>query len=151
MSDIRAIRNEADYNWALAEVEPYFENEPAAGSAEADRFDILSTLIEAYEAKHWSIEPADPVEAITYVMALSEHTQAELGRLLGSASRASEILNRKRPLTLNMAYRLHREWHIPAEALLRPYHLETGKAATRKRRKRGSPAKPASAASSASK
>ena len=125
MNDIRPIRAEADYDWALAEVEQYFENEPALGTAESDRFEILSTLIEAYEARHWAIEPADPVEAIKYSMELTGHTQADLANLLGSRSRASEVLKRKRPLTLGMVNKLHQEWRIPAEALIRPYHLET--------------------------
>lgn len=124
MNDIRAIRTEDDYDWALAEIEQYFDNEPAPGTAESDRFDILSTLIEAYEATHWVIEPADPVDAIKYTMELAGFTQAELAKLLGSRSRASEILKRKRPLTLSMVNKLHEEWHIPAEALIRPYHLD---------------------------
>ena len=64
MKNIRAIRTEADYDWALAEIEQYFYAEPDPGTPAADRFDVLATLIEAYEAKHWPIEPADPNEAI---------------------------------------------------------------------------------------
>ena len=63
MKNIRAIRTEADYDWALAEIEQYFLKEPEPGTAAAERFDVLAALIEAYEAKHWPIEPADP-EAI---------------------------------------------------------------------------------------
>jgi HTH-type transcriptional regulator / antitoxin HigA len=121
--EIRAIRNEADYDWALREIERYFENEPKKGTTEADRFDVLSTLLEAYEAQHWPIEPADPVEAIKYRMELSDYTPADLGRLLGSRSRASEILNRRRPLTIAMAHKLSKGWNIPADALLKPYRL----------------------------
>ncbi len=123
MKNIRPLRTEADYDWALAEVEPYFDDPPAKGTAEADRFDVLAAVIEAYEAKHWPIEPADPIDAIRYRMQTAGYTQADLARLLGSRPRASEIMNRKRALTLPMAYKLHREWNIPAETLIRPYHL----------------------------
>ena len=124
MDNIRAIRNEADYDWALAEIEVYFLNEPQAGTPEAERFDVLAALIEAYEAKHWPIEPGDPIDAIRYKMEVSGFKQADLAALLGSASRASEILNRKRALTTEMVFKISRQWQIPAESLVRPYHLE---------------------------
>jgi HTH-type transcriptional regulator/antitoxin HigA len=117
---IRPLRTEADYDWALAEIEPYFTNPPPVGTAEAERFDVLAALIESYEVHHWPIEPPDPVDAIRARMELSDYSQADLARLLGSRSRASEILARRRGLTMKQAYRLHREWHIPAEALIRP-------------------------------
>lgn len=120
--DIRPIRTEADHDWALREIERHFAEEPAPGTPEADRFDVLAALIGQYEAAQWPIEPPDPVEAIRYRMQVAGYAQADLGRLLGSRSRASEILARKRALTLDQAWRLHREWHIPAEVLLRPYH-----------------------------
>lgn len=97
MRNIRAIRNEADYDWALAEIAHYFENQPAPGTVGADRFDVLASLIEAYEAKHWPIESTDPVEAIEYRMEISGYTQKDLSEFIGSRSRASEILKRKRP------------------------------------------------------
>lgn len=109
-----------DYDWALKEIEQYFEREPAPGMPEAERFDVLAPLIEAYEAKHWHIEAPDPVSAIQEVMERQNLKQADLGRLLGSRSRASEILARKRPLTMKQAWTLHEQWHIPAEVLLRP-------------------------------
>ncbi len=124
MRNIRAIRNEADYDWALAEVARYFENQPAPGTEAAERFDVLASLIGAYEAKHWPIEPTDPIEAIEYRMELSGYTRKDLSELVGSRSRASEILNRKRPLTMQMAHKLSVEWNIPAEVLLQPYHLD---------------------------
>ena len=83
---------------------------------------MLAALIENYEAKYWPIEAPDPVEAIRIRMEQSGYTQADLAKLLGSRSRASEILARRRSLTMEQAYRLHREWHIPAEALIRPLH-----------------------------
>ena len=119
--DVRPIRNEADYEWALREIEPYFVREPRRGTKGAARFDVLAALIEAYEAKHWPIESPDPVEAIRYRMSQAGFGQADLARLVGSRSRASEILSRKRPLTMEQAWKLHREWQIPADTLLRPY------------------------------
>ena len=118
--DIRSIKTEADYDWALQEVARYFEHEPAPGSPAAERFDVLATLIEAYEAKHWHIEAPDPVAAILEAMDRLDMKQADFGRLIGSRSRASEILARKRPLTMKQAWTLHEQWRIPAEVLLRP-------------------------------
>lgn len=118
--DIRPLRCEADYDWALAEIAPCFEKEPARGTAAADRFDVLAALIAEYEARHWPIEPPDPVAAIRARMEQAGYTQADLARLLGSRSRASEILARRRGLTLDQARRLHEVWRIPAEALIQP-------------------------------
>ena len=123
LMDVRKIRTEDDYDWALAEIEQYFKHEPEPGTPEAERFEVIASLIAAYEAEHWPIDPPDPIEAIRYRMEQSGYTQADLGRVLGSRSRASEILKRKRPLTMQMAYKLHREWQIPAESLLIPYCL----------------------------
>lgn len=119
--NVRPIKTEADYDWALSKIEPYFEKEPKPGTSAADHFDVLAALIEAWEAKHWPIDPPDPVEAIRYRMQESGRSQSDLAALLGSRSRASEILRRKRPLTLEQAWKLHHEWNIPAETLLRPY------------------------------
>jgi HTH-type transcriptional regulator / antitoxin HigA len=117
---IRPLRSEADYNAALKEIERYFENEPKVGTPEADRFDLLALIIEDYERRRWPIEPPDTIDAIRYRMETGGYTQADLGRLLGSRQRASDILTGKRPLTMRMAWRLHREWGIPAEALIAP-------------------------------
>ena len=117
---IRPIHSEADYNVALNEIERYFENEPKPGTPEADRFDLLALIIEDYERKRWPIEPPDTIDAIRYRMETGGYTQADLGRLLGSRQRASDVLTRKRPPTMRMAWRLHREWDIPAEALIAP-------------------------------
>lgn len=123
--NIRPIRNEADYDCALAEIERYFDREPEPGSPEADHFDVLAALIEAYERRNWPIDPPDPVDAIRYCMEQRGYTQADLGALLGSRSRASEVLKRKRPLTLEMMRKLHSEWGIPAENLLQAYDIGT--------------------------
>jgi HTH-type transcriptional regulator/antitoxin HigA len=117
---VRPIRNEANYEAALDEIEEYFENEPKPGTPAADRFELLALVIEDYEEKHWPIDAPDPVEAIHYRMETGGFTQADLGRLLGSRQRASDILARRRPVTLEMAWKLHRDWGIPAEALLHP-------------------------------
>ena len=126
---IRPLRSETDYDSALEEIEQYFENEPKPGTPEADRFDLLALTIEDYERKRWPIEPPDTIEAIRYRMATGGYTQADLGRLLGSRQRASDILARKRPLTMRMAWRLHREWGIPAEALIAPPRTRVRKSA----------------------
>ena len=117
---IRPLHSEADCDVALKEIERYFENEPKPGTAEADRFDLLALVVEDYERKRWPIEPPETIDAIRYRMETGGYTQADLGRLLGSRQRASDILTRKRPLTMRMAWRLHREWGIPAEALIAP-------------------------------
>jgi HTH-type transcriptional regulator / antitoxin HigA len=117
---IRPLRNEADYDAALAAIEHYFDKPPKPGTPAADRFDLLALVIEDYERKVWPIEPPSPVEAIRYRMETGGYTQADLGRLIGSRQRASDVLARKRRLTMGMAWKLHREWGIPAEALIRP-------------------------------
>lgn len=117
--DIRPIAAEADYDWALAEIAPYFEQEPEQGTPEAARFDVLAALIEHYEAKHWPIEAPDAVEAIRFRMEQGGFSQADLGRVLASRSRASEVLSRKRELTLEQILTLHREWKLPLEALMK--------------------------------
>src|SRR6202007_3361196 len=117
---IRPLHSEADYDAALKEIERYFENEPKPGTAEADHFDLLAMIIEDYERKRWPIEPPRTIEAIRYRMETGGYTQADLGRLLGSRQRASDILTRKRFLTMRMAWKLHREWNIPAQALIAP-------------------------------
>ena len=124
MKNIRAIRTETDYDRALAEIEQYFLKEPEPDTADADSFDVLAALIEAYEAKYWPIEPADPIEAIRYKMEVSGLKQSDLAELLGSASRASDILNRKRPLTTEMIFKISLQWYIPADSLVRPYHIK---------------------------
>lgn len=117
---IRPLRTEADYENAVDEIERHFDHEPERGTPEADRFDLLALVIEDYERKRWPIDPPDAVDAIRFGMEAGGHSQADLGRLLGSRQRASDILSGKRSLTMQMAWKLHREWGIPAEALLRP-------------------------------
>ncbi len=121
--DIRPIRTAEDYEWALAEISPYFDDQPEPGTPEADRFDVLADLIEAYEDRHYPIEPAEPIDLLQSHMAATGRSQADLAALFGSRPRASEVLNRKRALTVDMIHRLSSEWGIPADCLVRPYHL----------------------------
>jgi HTH-type transcriptional regulator/antitoxin HigA len=125
MENIRPIRTEEDYDWALAEITRYFETQPEMGSPEADRFDVLATLIEDYEDKHYPIVAPDPVSAIQAHMQMADLKQTALAEILGSRSRASEVLSRKRALTLDMVHKINRAWKIPAEILVQPYHLST--------------------------
>jgi HTH-type transcriptional regulator/antitoxin HigA len=119
--DVRPIKTEADYDWALQEIAVYFEDEPAPGTEAAARFDVLAALIEHYEERRWSIDlPADPVDVIRFRMEQGGLTQADLAQLLGSKSRASEVLSRRRRLTMEQVSLLHRAWGIPADALLLP-------------------------------
>jgi len=123
MKDIRPIRSETDYEWALAQAARYFANEPKRGTQAGDRFEVLLSLIEAYESKFWPIEAPDPVEAIKAQMKQLGRTQADLSELIGSRSRATEILKRQRRLTMAMVRKLSASWHIPAEVLIQPYQL----------------------------
>ncbi|MCB1384791.1 MAG: helix-turn-helix domain-containing protein [Nitratireductor sp.] len=123
MDNIRPIRTEADYDWALAEIERYFDWQPEQGTPEADRFDVLACLIEAYEARYWAIEAPDPIDAIRQVLELRGEKQSRLAEILGSRSRASEIMNRRRPLTLANIQKIASQLPIPAEVLIQPYHV----------------------------
>jgi len=131
--EIRPIRNEAEYNAALKDIERYFEHEPEPGTLEADRFDFLALVIEDYEDKHWPIETPDPVEAIKFKMEQKGFERADLVGLIGSRSRASEILNRRRHLTIDLIWKLSRKWGIPAESLIKPYKLKSKGATSRRR------------------
>ena len=117
--DVRALHSEADYDWALGKIAGYFAAPPPIGSEAAARFDVLADLIEAYERRVWPVEPAEPLDAIRYAMELKGLTQTDLADLLGSRSRASEVLSGRRRLTPAMMTKLHRRWGVPAESLLR--------------------------------
>ncbi|MDR3515126.1 MAG: helix-turn-helix domain-containing protein [Azospirillaceae bacterium] len=124
MMDIRPLKGEADYESALAEIEKYFDHEPEPGTRDADRFDLLALVIGDYEARHWAIDAPDAPDALRERMDTRGLTQQDLARVLGSRSRASEVMNRRRHLTLEQVWKLHREWNIPADALIRPYPLK---------------------------
>ena len=85
---------------------------------------MLASLIEHYESRAWPIDLPDPVEAIRYRMEQGGFTQSDLAELLGSRPRASEVLGRRRALSEEQAFKLHRAWYIPAEVLIQPYHVE---------------------------
>lgn len=124
--DIRPIRTEEDYDWALAEIAPYFDTIPEQGTADADRFDILAGLIAAYEATNYPIEAVSPVDMISAYMEEAGLKQRDFADVVGSVSRVSEFLNRKRPLSISAIQKIHKAWRLPAEVLIQPYHLETG-------------------------
>ncbi len=121
--DIKPIKTEKDYNAALKEIEAIFDAKP--GTPEGDRLEILSTLVEAYDNEHYEIPAPDPIEAIHYFMESRGLTRVDLEAYIGSRARVSEILNRKRPLTLSMIQRLHSELGIPADVLVKPYKIGT--------------------------
>jgi len=114
--EIKPIRTEADYEAALAEVERLWGAEP--GTPEGDRFEVLFTLVEAYEEKQYPILPPDPVEAIKYYMDSRGLDRRDLEQYIGPSGRVSEILSRKRPLTLAMIRKLNAGLGIPAEVLI---------------------------------
>lgn len=118
--EIRPIRTEEDYKAALREVSAYFDEQPVPGTTDGDRFEILLTLVEAYESKHYVIELPDPVEAIKFRMEQAGLTAKDLVPAIGRVNRVYEILNRKRPLTLTMIWKLHQKFGIPAECLIQP-------------------------------
>lgn len=118
MNAIKPIKTETDYDEVLAEISTLMDAEP--GTPEGDQLDVLVTLVEAYEAKHWRIDLPDPIAAIELRMQQKGLTRRDLEKILGSRSRVSEILNHKRPLTLEMIRRLHSLWGIPAESLIQP-------------------------------
>ena len=124
MMDVRPLRNERDYDWAIREVTRYFENQPDPGTADGDRFEGLSTLIKQYEDMHFEIPHTDPVGVLEFAIQSMGRSHAALGDLIGR-NRASEILSRIRPLTLNMIRTISVEWNIPIE-LLTPQYFRRG-------------------------
>jgi len=118
--NIHPVRSKSDYKAALRELSAYFDNEPEPGTADGDRFEILTTLVEAYEAKHFPIGAPDPIEAIRFRMEQGGLTVKDLVPSIGRPNRVYEVLNRKRGLTIDMIRNLHRNLGIPAESLIGP-------------------------------
>src|SRR5438552_4404174 len=116
--EIKPIRSEADYEQALAEIEKLWGAED--GTAEGDRLDVLATLIDAYEAEHYPMDPPDPIEAIKFRMEQQGLTRKDLEPLIGPRTRVAEILNRKRGRWITMIRRLHERLGISSEVLIRP-------------------------------
>ncbi len=118
MTKISIIRDEAGYAEALAAFEAYFDQEPEAGSDSGDRFELLGLLLAKYEEERFPLPKAGPVEAIRFAMDRQGLGQSDLAELLGSRSRASEILNGRRELTLPQIRLLSKSWGIPAQVLI---------------------------------
>ena len=117
-SGIKPIRGEKEYEAALAEVERLWGAK--SGTPRGDRLDVLATLIEAYEDKHFPTDQTDPIEAIKFRMEQQGLTRKDLGEMIGTRTRVAEVLARKRGLSISMIRRLHAKLGIPAEVLIRP-------------------------------
>ncbi|MES2485173.1 MAG: helix-turn-helix domain-containing protein [Bacteroidota bacterium] len=117
--NIKPIKNEDDYNAALQRLEVIFDAPKA--SAQGDEAQILGMLIENYEDAHFPIGLPDPIEAIKFRMEQMGYSQNDLAEIIGLKSRASEILNRKRKLSLEMIRQLHKTLHIPTDVLIQAY------------------------------
>lgn len=115
--EIKPIRTKADYRAALKEIETLMS--ARAGTPEGERLDVLATLVEAYEKKVYRLDLPDPVEAIKFRMEQSGLGPKDLVPMIGQINRVYEVLSRKRPLTLQMIRRLHRDLGIPAESLIK--------------------------------
>jgi HTH-type transcriptional regulator / antitoxin HigA len=116
--ELKPIRSAAEYENALRAVSRYFDDEPQVGTPEADQFEMLLMLIEAYEAKHYAVTSPDPIEAIKFRMEQAGLTPKDLEPMIGRTNRVYEILAGRRPLTLNMIRKLHAGLGIPAESLI---------------------------------
>ena len=117
-AEVRPIRTKRDYEVALKKVERLWGAKD--GTREGDRLDVLATLIDAYEAEHYPMDPADPIEAIKFRMEQQGLTRRDLEGIIGTRTRIAEVLNRKRGLSIAMNRRLHERLGISAEVLIRP-------------------------------
>jgi HTH-type transcriptional regulator/antitoxin HigA len=129
--DIKPIHTEADHKAALAEIERLWDAKP--GTADGDKFEVLATLVDAYERKHTPILPPDPIEAIKFRLEQQGQTRKALEPILGTRARVSEVLNGQRKLTLPMIRSLNRELHIPLDVLVAEVHAKRGRATRRSR------------------
>jgi HTH-type transcriptional regulator / antitoxin HigA len=116
---IKPIKTKKDYNKALERLEIIFDAKK--GSAQGDELEVLSILIDKYEEKHFPIGLPDPIEAIKFRMEQLGYNQADLAKVVGLKSRASEILNKKRKLSLDMIRQLHNKLNIPTDVLIQLY------------------------------
>ncbi|MFM9047440.1 MAG: type II toxin-antitoxin system HigA family antitoxin [Cyanobium sp.] len=117
MQPIKPIRNEADYDLALQDIDRCLD--AAAGSPERDRLEVLTVLVDDYEAKHHSISPPDPIAAIEFVLEQRGLSRKDLEGVIGSSGRISEVMNRQRPLSLAMIRKLVETFDLPADVLIR--------------------------------
>jgi HTH-type transcriptional regulator/antitoxin HigA len=120
---VQAIRNDRDHARALEQIEQLWGAE--ALSPEADLLEVLVTLVDAYEARYHAIALPDPIEAIKFRMEQAGLSRADLEPILGGRGRVSEVLNRRRKLSIEMIRRLHSELGIPAEVLLQDYEIRS--------------------------
>lgn len=118
--EIRPVHTEADYKSALKIISRLMESDPELGTPDGDLLDVLTTLVQAYEAKHYSIDLPDPVEAVKFRIEQGGLTPKDQEPMAGKRNRVYEVLSRKRNLTLPMIWRLHQELGTPAESLSRP-------------------------------
>ena len=116
--NVRPLRTEADYEAALTAYESFFDKEPEPGTAEADRFELLGMVIAKYEEAAFPFAAADPVEALKLVMEGRGYSTGDLAKVLGSAPRATEVLNGRRGLSIDHIRRLRQDWRIPADILI---------------------------------
>ena len=119
--EFRPIQTEEDYQAALAEIERLFDASP--GTPQGDVLEVWTTLVEAYEEQHYSIPPPDPIEAIRYHMESRGLSSSDLEPYIGSSACVAEVLNRQRPLSLDIIRRLHTGLGISADVLIQPYIL----------------------------
>ena len=119
---IKPIKTEADYEAALKQIDSLMDAE--LNTAQGDQLDVLVTLVDAYEAKHYSISAPDPIEAIRFRLEQMGLKDKDLQSSIGSSGRVSEIMNYKRPLTLPMIRKLHEVLDIPTESLIQDYELK---------------------------
>ena len=119
--EIKPVRTKKDYEAAIKEIGRLFNEAP--GTREGDRLEVLATLVEAYEEKHHRIFPPNPIDAIRYYMESRGLTRSDMEQYIGSRARVSEVLNRKRSLTMEMIRNLHKGLGIPAEVLIQPYRI----------------------------
>jgi HTH-type transcriptional regulator / antitoxin HigA len=117
-AEVKPVRSRRDYDAALKEVERLWGAK--SGTRDGDRLDVLATLIDAYEAEHYPMDPPDPIEAIEFRMEQQGLTRRDLEEIIGTRTRIAEILNRKRGLSIRMIRRLHERLGISADVLIRP-------------------------------
>lgn len=122
--EIKLIRNKTQYRAALKAVEPFFDKEPKAGTPEADQFEVMLLLIEDYEKKHYPIAAPDPIEAIKFRLDQMELGLKALMPMIGGMNRVYEVMNKTRPLTLNMMRNINRELGVPLDILVAEYAVK---------------------------
>ena len=118
--NIKPIRTEADNKAALAEISKLMARDPVIGTPAGDRLDVLVTLVQAFEARHYPLDAPDPIAAIKFRMDQQGLTPRDLEPMIGSRARVSEVLGGKRALSMAMVWRLHKGLGIPAQCLIRP-------------------------------